>query len=222
MTDIFSPPPWRGQGYYPAFSVPEDLALSPELNAALAALATERYREIDHRQGATARVREAFERVVSLLEGAPPGLDGHRRQVTLGLILAMACRQSLRLYATDDPRPARVVAMTLAWIATATPFTGPVGEALFPLVATRHQPLDEAIEVHRLLSRMPGEPAAAASLLLEILELTLDGYAIRAPGTDDRDLLHWWLSVAVPAAWHCRLPEHIFNGDWPWPPQHTP
>lgn len=218
MTDLFAPPTWQGAGYYPDLRLPAWFSGPDELLALLRELAATRYKEIDHRQGATARVESAFARVVATLEGAP---DGHRRLVMMGLVLAMACRQPLRLYAADDPRPEAVRQAVLRWIREGELPDGPAGEALFPPIATRHQGRDEAIEVHRLLSCMPGQPDDAGRLLLEILDLTLDGYAIRPPGTDDRDLLHWWLSQVVPAAWHLRLPDHIFTGDWPWPPAST-
>lgn len=58
-----------------------------------------------------------------------------------------------------------------------------------------------------------------ATSLLDILDLTLDGYAIR-PGDDgSRDLFHWWLSEAVPAAYLDGVPEQFWSGFWPWPPQ---
>jgi hypothetical protein len=45
----------------------------------------------------------------------------------------------------------------------------------------------------------------------------LEGYAI-FPGSDGRrDLLNWWLTQVVPAAYERRLPDEIYTMRWPWP-----
>ena len=62
-------------------------------------------------------------------------------------------------------------------------------------------------------------PDEARQLLLDILDVTLDGYAVFPGMQGRRDLFNWWLSEAVPAAFMERVPDHIYSGDWPWPPR---
>lgn len=111
-----------------------------------------------------------------------------------------------------------VRASTLAWLRTGKRPSPPIGEALFPMVHTGVQELNEAISVHRCLSLMPSQISSSATKLLDILDLTLDGLAIR-PSTDGaRDIFHGWLGQAVPAALMERLPDHGWNGSRAWPP----
>ena len=52
-----------------------------------------------------------------------------------------------------------------------------------------------------------------------VLDVTIAGFAVHpGGGLARRDLFHWWLCQAVPAAFMERLPDHIYSGDWPWPP----
>ena len=215
---LYDPPLAADGGYYPVVRLPDWFVAPAQVRDALIDLGQRRYHELDGDRSA-APVEGAFFSVIGLLLADTDARSAHRRLVRLGLILAHAARWPLRgtseLSATCD---AVRVAVGL-WLETGTPTTGPVGEALIPMVHTGNQELNEALSVHRTLSTMPTRISSAATFLLDILDLTLDGYAIR-PGDDgSRDLFHWWLSEAVPAAYLDRLPEHFWSGFWPWPPQ---
>lgn len=205
-------------GYYATFSLPEWLAAPGEFKATLTKLARGRYHEID--QDPSAQVLEgAFFSVIGLLMADTDGATAHRRVVWLGLSLAFAAQWPLRRAPEQSERCGAVRESVLSWLKTGKRPSAPIGEALFPMVHTGVQELNEAISVHRGLSRMPSQISSSATILLELLDLTLDGFAIR-PGTDGaRDIFHWWLGQAVPAAFMERLPDHVWNGFWAWPPR---
>lgn len=217
MTRLDPPPPSTA-GYYPDLVFPswfDDL----DARRVLTDVARLRYLQVDEAGERPHEIEEAFDAVLGLLTvGDDPDLT-HHRMVRLGLIMAMACCWPLREHEEWQTRAQRLHQQVEAWLTRGEPLEGPLDADLFPRVASRHQELDEAKAVHRALSLMPGEPERARALILDILDLTLDGFAIR-PGYDGaRDLFHWWLGQAVPAAMMAHLPDHIWNGFWPWPPR---
>lgn len=212
----YNPPPPTEGGYYPTLRFPDWFVPPARVRDALTELGQRRYHELDGDRGAPP-VEGAFFTAIGLLLSDTDARSAHRRLVRLGLILAHAARWPLR----GDPERAAtceaVRAAVSAWLDTGAPLTGLVGEALIPMVHTGSQELNEALSVHRTVSTMPARISSAATALLDILDLTMDGYAIR-PGDDgSRDLFHWWLCQAVPAAYVGRLPDHIWSGFWAWP-----
>lgn len=215
---VLTPPAGSPDGYYPTFALPAWFDGPPALVALLSALAQERIWGIDPDARGGRRVEDTYEPVLDLL-AHPTGAEvTHRRYVALGLALALASQAWIRRYTPDDTRSVALTDAVQRWLQTGEPLPGPRGEALYPLVATQHQHLDEDREVHRCLSRMPDEPENARQLLLDILDLALEGYAVFPGSQGRRDLYNWWLCQAVPAAYRERLPDHVYSGDWPWPP----
>lgn len=214
----FAPPLPSDVGYFPALRFPDWCVVPARVQDTLIELGQRRYFEIDGDR-TSPPVEGAFFTVIGLLLSDTDSRSAHRRLVRLGLILAHAARWPMR---NDPERAATSEALRASvgrWLETGSLIPGPVGEALIPMVHTGSQELNEALSVHRALSIMPARISSAASSLLDILDLTLNGYAIR-PGSDgSRDILHWWLCEAVPAAYLGRLPDHIWNGYWPWPPR---
>ena len=217
---IATPPrPSSSQGYYPVVSFPPWFH-DEALKARLVEIGQRRYRAFDDGPDRPHAVRDAFTELVALLADPEDAALTHRRYVRLGLILALGTRFSISLYEAGNAAIPKVRKDVERWLKDCTPFPEPVGPELLPVPMTAEQVRDDAVEVHRTLSEMPGNPEAAGELLWDILDLTLDGYAIHpGGGLSKRDLFNWALSEAVPAAWLERLPDHIFNGDWPWPPR---
>lgn len=212
-----TPPLTTADAYYPTFSLPPWLEAGEEVGKLLATLSSSTFRDID--RGAERPIEEAFEAVLdALAEPQRPDVT-HHRYVTLALILALASQAWIRKYDPTDQRAAALTDEVSAWLSRGAPITSPRGADLYPLEATRHQHLDEDREVHRALSQMPEAPERCRTLLLDILDLTIAGFAIHpGGGLARRDVFHWWLCQAVPAAYLLRLPDHVYSGDWPWPP----
>lgn len=215
---LLTPPPTTAATYFPTFSLPAWFEGDAALRALLLDLFHQPFGDID--VGAQRPVEEAFDAVLDALAEPTDPERTHRRYVAMGLILALASQAWIRKYTPTDTRAAALTGAVRRWLETGEPVNGPVGEDLYPLVATRHQHLDEDRAVHRHLSRMPTEVGNARQLLLDILDVTIAGFAIH-PGADAarRDLFHWWLCQVVPAAYMERLPDHVYSGDWPWPPR---
>lgn len=111
------------------------------------------------------------------------------------------------------------------------------GEDPDPAPVLRSRGRVEAL-VEELLDEHTGEGDAFAELRVVLAELgqrryhELDGdrgapliegafftaIGLLLSGDDaSRDLFHWWLCQAVPAAYVGRLPDHIWSGFWAWP-----
>lgn len=217
---VLSPPPTRSDSYYPALELPTWLAGGDALRVLLAQIFHDTWVDID-RDGLRP-VEEAFEAVLdALIDPADPARS-HRRLVSMGLILGLASQAWIHKYTPGDTRADTLTEQVQDWLSRGAALSSPKGEELYPLVATRHQHLDEDREVHRCLSWMPEDPARCRALLMDILDVTIAGFAVHpGGGLARRDLFHWWLCQAVPAAFMERLPDHIYSGDWPWPPAAT-
>lgn len=213
-----SPPAGSPEGYYPAVEIAFDLR-APQLEAYLHALAEQPVFGIEPRAQSALPIEEACRRVVDLLVDPHDVARTRRRFVALALTMALATQSWMRRYTPSDERGRSLTDAAERWLETGEPYAGPVGEDLYPLEATRHQHLDESREVHRCLSHMLATEDEGRDLLLEILDLTLDGYAVFPGYQARRDLFNWWLSEAVPAAYLARVPDRIYCGDWPWPPR---
>lgn len=215
---VFSPPPAGSGSYYPDFELPAWFVGGEALHVLLRQTFREAWADID-RDGVRP-VEEGFEALVDALIDPEEPARSHRRLVRMGLILALASQAWIHKYTPDDTRADALTRQVQDWLSQGTPLSSPKGEDLYPLVATRHQHLDEDREVHRCLSWMPDAPERCRALLLDILDVTIAGFAVHpGGGLARRDLFHWWLCQAVPAAYMERLPDHIYSGDWPWPPR---
>lgn len=213
-----SPPVGSPEGYYPAVIIALDLH-APQLEALLHALATQPVFGIEPRAQGALPIEEACRRVVDLLVDPNDGVRTKRRFVALALTMALATQSWMRRYTPSDDKGIALTDAVARWLETGTSYSGPVGEALYPMVATVHQHLDESREVHRCLSRMLTVQKADRQQLLDILDVTLDGYAVFPGFQARRDLFNWWLSEAVPASYLEQVPDRIYSGDWPWPPR---
>lgn len=214
---LLNPPASSSAGYYPEVLFPDWFDAPGLLKEALLELGRRRYLEVDEAGERPHAIEEAFHAVLALLGDQADPERYHRRLVWLGLIMAMASCWPLRGHEEWRRRAHELHEQVTRWLAHGQSLEGPVDDELFPRVASRYQELDEAKSVHRHLSLMPQEPERSPDHLLDILDATLDGFAIRPSYDGARDLFHWFLSQAVPAACLERLPDHIWNGFWPWP-----
>lgn len=213
------PPTTTIAGYFPSVEYPAWFHDREAVKARLRVIGGRRYLDIDDGPDRSHRICDAFTEVIELLHDPEDPGRTHRRHVRLGLIMALATRFSISLYEGDNPKLPKVRDDIAQWLESGSPIQGPVGLDLLPVQMTAEQVRDEAVEVHRTLSEMPGDPQRSAELLWDILDLTLDGFAVFSGSQGKRDLFHWWLSQAVPAAYMERLPDHIYSGSWPWPPR---
>lgn len=212
------PPKSDGRGYFPALALPAWFKDQDQVTPVLFAVFAKTWMDID--PGAQEPVEGAYHQVLDALSRGEDPTRTHHRFVRMALILALASQAWIRKYTPEDTRASALTDEVTRWLLTGAPLGSPSGPALYPVVATRHQHLDEQREVHRCLSWMPSDPDRCPSLLLDILDLTLTGYAIHpGGGPARRDLFNWWLSQAIPATVFDRLPDHIYSGDWPWPPR---
>lgn len=212
------PPGSDAGSYFPALNFPLWFHGQGLLESILTEVFAEAWMDVD--PGAQQPVELAFNRVLDALSLGENPSRCHRRFVRLGLIHALASQAWIRKYTPEDTRASALTDEVARWLSSGTPLSIPQGSELYPVAATRHQHLDEEREVHRCLSLMPTEPNRCRRLLLDILDLTLTGYAVHpGGGLARRDLFNWWLCQAVPATYMDRLPDHIYSGDWPWPPQ---
>lgn len=215
------PPSTTTAGYFPSVAFPSWFHDHGAIKARLLAIGERRYLDIDDGPDRPHRIRDAFTEVIELLRAAEDPARTHRTYVRLALIMALGTRFSISLYEAGNGRIPKVREDVDRWLRDGTPLPEPVGLDLLPVPMTAEQVRDDAVEVHRTLSEMPGSPQRAAEMLWDILDLTLDGFAVFPGSQGKRDLFHWWLGQAIPAAMMDRLPDHIYSGDWPWPPRPT-
>lgn len=213
-----SPPVGSAKGYYPVVVIPPDLH-APQLEALLYTLAVQPVFGIDPQAQGALPIEETCHQVVDRLVDPNDGARTKRRFIALALTMALATQSWMRRYTPTDSKGTVLTDAAVNWLKTGAPYSGLVGEALYPMVATRHQHLDESREVHRCLSRMLTVQEADRQQLLDILDVTLDGYAVFPGFQARRDLFNWWLSEAVPASYLEQVPDWIYSGDWPWPPR---
>jgi hypothetical protein len=134
------------------------------------------------------------------------------RLIYLAWTLCIACKDTIRSYLPEDRRHERVLSYFLEWEKNNYYLEVDMAEE-FTDIGKRgnSQNLDEALLVFSESFMVLNGAENANELIVDIIDLCLEGYAIAAGSKDRRLILNWLINNVFPSAFCCRKSNLIYS-----------
>lgn len=174
---------------------------------------------------ATAYLQDTIDEILTAFHNNNPKLT-HIRYVWMALILAVVVEPTVKYYQPDNSVPKATINRVAIWlIETLAELldsklefdkgsreieASAIVNHLLTKKDTNFQVLFEALNVYKSVVKAL-DANQSLEALLDILDDSLEGYAIFPGSHGRRELFDWWLLEVVPASWYLFPPSSIYS-----------
>ncbi len=139
------------------------------------------------------------------------------RLIYLVWILCLSCKDTIRSYLPEDRRHERILSYFLEWEKNNYDIKLDITEEFTDIGKNGNaQNLDEALLVFSESFMVLSGAENVNELIVDILDLCLQGYAIAAGSKDRRLILNWLINNVIPSAFCCRKSNLIYSINTNW------
>jgi hypothetical protein len=173
---------------------------------------------------ATAYLQDAIDDILTAFRTNDPKLT-HIRYVWMALIFAIVVEPTVKYYQPDNSVPKATINRVAIWLietlaelldskvkfneASREIEANAIVNHLLTIKDTNFQVLFEALNVYKSVVKSL-DANQSLEALLDILDDSLEGYAIFPGSHGRRELFDWWLLEVVPASWYLFPPSSIY------------
>ncbi|HEY9804495.1 MAG TPA: hypothetical protein V6D25_29455 [Leptolyngbyaceae cyanobacterium] len=173
---------------------------------------------------ATAYLQDAIDDILTAFQSNDPKLT-HLRYVWMALIFAVVVEPTVKYYQPDNSVPKATINRVAIWLietlaelldskvkfneASREIEANVIVNHLLTKKDTNFQVLFEALNVYKSVVKSL-DANQSLEALLDILDDSLEGYAIFPGSQGRRELFDWWLLEVVPASWYLFPPSYIY------------